>query len=133
MSRLAWPRDVNEERAAVVPVPLAHDRERARGYNQSTLLANALSTRWRIPAWCDVIERGSGSTSQTRLTPEERRRNVAGAIRATPDASRRLRGQHVVLVDDVVTTAATLSACAAALTAGGARIVSCVTFGRARA
>jgi ComF family protein len=133
MARLAWPRDVLEERAALVPVPLARDRERARGFNQSALLAGAIGVRWRVPVWCDVIERGRTSASQTRLTPEERRRNVAGAIRAATDAARRLRGQHVVLVDDVVTTAATLSACAAALVAGGARIVSCVTFGRARA
>ncbi len=133
MARLAWPRDVVDERAALVPVPLARDRERARGFNQSALLARALAARWHIPVWSDVIERDRTGASQTRLTPEERRRNVAGAIRATHDASQRLRAQHVVLVDDVVTTAATLSACAAALVNGGARIVSCVTFGRARA
>jgi predicted amidophosphoribosyltransferase len=71
------------------------------------------------------------TSSQTRLTPEQRLHNVAGAFRVA--AHRRpLRAAHVVLVDDVVTTAATLNACAAALFAGGARIISYVTFGRAR-
>ena len=58
--------------------------------------------------------------------------NVAGAFAALPVAGDRLRGAHVVLVDDVVTTAATLNSCAAALVAGGARLVSYLTFGRAR-
>jgi predicted amidophosphoribosyltransferase len=59
-------------------------------------------------------------------------RNVAGAFEVAAAARTRLRGAHVVLVDDVVTTGATLNACAAALISGGARIVSYVTFGRAR-
>jgi predicted amidophosphoribosyltransferase len=71
--------------------------------------------------------------TQTRLTPEQRLVNVSGAFRARDDARDRLRLAHIVLVDDVVTTAATLNACAAALHAGGARIVSFVTFGRAPA
>ena len=58
--------------------------------------------------------------------------NVARAFAAVPGTEARLRGAHVVLVDDVVTTAATLNACAAALVAGGARLVSYLTFGRAR-
>jgi len=66
-----------------------------------------------------------------RLTPSERAGNVSGAF-AVPESRRaQLRGQHVVLVDDVVTTAATLNAAAQALLEGGARIISCVTFGRA--
>jgi predicted amidophosphoribosyltransferase len=58
-------------------------------------------------------------------------RNVAGAFLASAGAHDQLRGAHVVLVDDVVTTGATVGACAAALLAGGARIISCVTFARA--
>ncbi len=71
------------------------------------------------------------TASQTRLTPEQRLHNVAGAFRVPADVAR-LRGLHVLLVDDVVTTAATLNACATALFDGGARIISYVTFGRAR-
>jgi ComF family protein len=132
MSRMAWPLDVIEERAAIVPVPLAAARERERGFNQSERLARSLAERWRVPAWSDVLERARSTRTQTRLTPEERLANVSGAFRAR-DAFRPLRNAHVVLVDDVVTTAATLNACAAALYAGGARIISYATFGRAPA
>jgi ComF family protein len=133
MARLTWPADVVEERAALVPVPLAAARARERGYNQSALLARGLAAQWDVPVWDDVLERTRTTSAQARLTRDERLGNVAGAFRPGAGASSRLRGRHVVLVDDVVTTAATLSACAAALVDGGARIVSCVTFGRARA
>lgn len=133
MGRLVWPRDVVDERRAVVPVPLAADRLRERGFNQSTLLADALGVVWQLPVWSDVLTRTRATVTQTRLTPDQRLANVARAFRAADGAGARLRGAHVVLVDDVVTTAATLNACAAALVAGGARIVSYVTFARARA
>lgn len=133
MGRLGWPADVLEERVAVIPVPLAAARLRERGFNQSESLASALATRWRLPMWREALERARATESQTRLTPEERLANVSGAFRVSDAVRRRLANQHVVLVDDVVTTAATLNACAAALVSGGARIVSYVTFGRAPA
>jgi ComF family protein len=133
MARLDWPRDVLEERTAVVAVPLARARERERGYNQSERLASALAQRWRLPLWSDTLERTRHTATQTRLTPGDRLRNVRGAFRVVESTRRVLRGAHIVLVDDVVTTAATLNECAAALCAGGARIVSYVTFGRAPA
>lgn len=132
MARLAWPRDVVDERAALVPVPLAPSRLRERGYNQSELLANALATHWKVPVWTACVERARATSTQTQLTPAERRRNVSGAFRAVPGAVS-FRGAHLVLVDDVVTTAATLNECATALHEAGARIVSYVTFGRAPA
>lgn len=131
MARLAFPEDVCRERTALVPVPLARTRERERGYNQSGLLAHAVAARWKIPVWEDVVVRGRATESQTRLTPEQRRRNVSSAFTVAPRIGAGLRGAHIVLVDDVVTTAATLNACATALYDGGARIISYVTFGRA--
>lgn len=136
MARLEWPPDVVEERVAVVPVPLAGARLRERGYNQSERLAAALAAHWQCELWTDCLHRQRATETQTRLTPGERRGNVSGAFRAAagphlpPHA---LRGAHLVLVDDVITTAATLNACAAALMDAGARIVSYVTFARAPA
>jgi ComF family protein len=131
MARLSFPLDVSLERTALVPVPLARTRQRERGYNQSGLLAHSIAGKWAIPVWEDVVIRGRATESQTRLTPEQRRRNVSSAFSVAPGIGARLRGAHVVLVDDVVTTAATLNACASALYDGGARIISYVTFGRA--
>jgi ComF family protein len=122
-----------DERAALVPVPLAASRLRQRGYNQSERLACALAKSWKVPVWTTVLTRVRATETQTRLSSDERMRNVHGAFAAVGSARNLLRGAHVVLVDDVVTTAATLNACAAALHAGGARIVSYVTFARAPA
>ena len=133
MARCDWPLDVVEERAAIVPVPLSAKREHERGYNQSACLARPLAAAWKIPVRTDVLARTRHTETQTRLTPGERLRNVTGAFSVRESARESLRGAHVIVVDDVVTTAATLNACAAALCAGGARIVSFVTFGRAPA
>ena len=132
MAALRFPLDVEQERAGLVPVPLSRSRLRERGYNQSAELARWLGESWRLPVLDTLLERTRATQSQTRLTPGERHRNVSGAFRARADRAA-LRGLHLVLVDDVVTTAATLNACAAALHDGGARILSFVTFGRAPA
>jgi len=131
MGRISWPMDVVEERTALVPIPLAPSRQRERGYNQSELLAQELSRLWNVPVWSDVVARARATRTQTELTPGERLSNVAGAFRVRDSARKSLRGAHVVLVDDVVTTGATLGACASALFEAGSRIISYVTFGRA--
>lgn len=132
IARVEWPRDVVVERSALVPVPLAAVRRRERGFNQAELIANAIALHWHVPVWPHCLERTRATRTQTQLTPGERRGNVRGAFRAAPHAPD-LRGSHLVLVDDVVTTAATLNACADALREAGARIVSYVTFARAPA
>ena len=133
MSRLAWPRDVLDERAALLPIPLASARKRERGYNQSALIAAGLSRRWRVPTWENLVVRSRETQSQTRLTPEQRLGNVAGSFQIGARNIDALQGAHVMIVDDVVTTAATLNACAKLLYDAGARIISYVTFGRAHA
>ena len=94
------------------------------GFNQSTLLARGLAPAWGVPVWDDVLQRTRATAAQARWTPADRLRHVAGAFGAVASARPRLRGAHVVLVDDVVTPASTLNAGAAALGAGGALIVS---------
>jgi ComF family protein len=133
MSRVHWPADVIEERSLVVPVPLSTTRLRERGYNQAALLAGPVAARWGIESLPLALERTRHSVSQTTLTPSERTMNVHGAFRVNgPEAAARIVGAYVVLVDDVFTTGATMNAAASALFDSGARIVSYVTFGRAR-
>lgn len=131
MARLPFPADVVQERGALVPVPLASGRLRERGYNQSLLLARALGQQWDLPV-LDILQRVRETATQTRLSTGERQRNVAEAFTPRPGCSG-VSGMHLVVVDDVVTTAATLNQCAATLYSFGARIISYVTFGRARA
>ena len=133
MARLDWPLDVLEERAGLIPVPLSEKRLRERGYNQSLHLAQELSRIWNVPVFDSLLSRSRHTETQTRLAPGERLRNVSGAFSVAASARNTLRGRHFLLVDDIVTTAATLNACAAALCDAGARVISFVTFGRAPA
>ena len=132
LARIPFPPDVVDERAALVPVPLAAVKERARGFNQAGRLAAAVAPHWGIPVWHGALRRTRATPSQTRLTPGERLANVHGAFIADGAFADRLRGRHLILVDDVLTTGATLNACAHALFAAGARTMSYLTFGRAR-
>ncbi len=133
MARVSFPADVMEERAALVPVPMASTRRRERGFNQSELIAIELAVLWKIPARADLLFRSSSARSQTELTPGERLGNVAGAFSVPVPGRKSLAGAHIVLIDDVVTTGATLRACATALFSAGARTISYMTFGRAPA
>lgn len=120
-------------RNALLAVPLARARQRERGYNQSAALASELAARWQIPAWNTALERLRDTPSQTALTPQQRLVNVADAFSLVAAYRARCRGAHLILVDDVITTGATMNACATAMFAAGARSVAYVTFGRARA
>ncbi len=136
IARLSWPADVIAERAALIPVPLARSRERERGFNQAALLCDSLASFWNMPVWHDALLRTRATRTQTRLTPGERSANVRDAFEVPVNqggARDRMRGLHLVLVDDVLTTGATLNACATALFNAGARTISYATFGRARA
>lgn len=131
MARLSWPQDVVEERSTLIPIPLGAGRLRERGYNQAEMLARALSPWWNVPVRAEMLVRARETRSQVQLTPSQRAGNVSEAFVVPKEWQAALRGQHVVLVDDVITTAATVNAAVDALLDGGARIISCVTFGRA--
>jgi ComF family protein len=115
-----------------VPVPLAASRLRERGYNQSTMLARALARRTAGTVMEDSVVRVRATVSQTQLTPAERRANVQHAFAVPAPRRAAVQGRAVVLVDDVLTTGATLNACAAALLDGGVSDIRYWTFGRAR-
>lgn len=102
----------------VVPVPLHPRRLAERGYNQSGLLAAAFAKR--INRLCDEtsLVRIRDTEHQSRSSGDDRRKNLKGAFR-TADPSR-IRGRTIVLIDDVMTTGATLDECSEALYAGGA-------------
>lgn len=111
----------------VVPVPLHPARQRARGYNQALLLARAAAAAAALPLWDDLLVRTRDTPSQTALNAAGRRQNVRSAFACQrPEVA----GQGVILVDDVITTGATLDACAATLKAAGARSVWACTLAR---
>jgi ComF family protein len=110
----------------VVPVPLHRKRERERGFNQAELLAQRVARRLGVPTRPRWLARVRATRPQSDLVAAERRANVRGAFRAAPEVS----GRHVLVVDDVLTTGATLGECARALRDGGARRVGVLTVAR---
>ncbi len=120
------------EAPSFVPVPLAAARLRERGFNQSAHLASALARRTGGTVLDDALVRVRTTESQTQLTPAERRANVHDAFAVPAPRRAAISGRMLVLVDDVLTTGATLNACAAALLDGGASDIRYWTFGRAR-
>jgi ComF family protein len=113
----------------IVPVPTTSRRQRVRGYNQATVLAQVVSKRLELPL-VDGLLRSHGGT-QVRAGPRERREKVAGAFRVVSSARSRIRGRDVILIDDVLTTGATASSAAVALGEGGAGSVHLLAFARA--
>ncbi len=113
----------------VVPVPTTPRRLRARGYNQSRLLAQRVAER-TDGQLTDALERRTEGVSQVALHPGERRANVDGAFSLRPGTESLIRDRHLVLIDDVLTTGATASAAASVLGDGGAATVFLLTFAR---
>lgn len=109
----------------IVPVPLHRSREKERGYNQSLVLATEIGRCLGVPIEQKMLVRTRRTASQTKLSVEERVENVSGAFRI-PHAEK-IAGTRILLVDDVLTTGATLNACTEALIEAGAEGVYVVT------
>jgi ComF family protein len=115
----------------LVPVPIHPDRHRERGFNQAALLALAAGKALRLPV-IEPLARGQATDAQYGLGRRARQANVGRAFVATAPGGAAIRGRWIVLVDDVTTTGATLSGCAAALLEAGALAVSGLTVARER-
>jgi ComF family protein len=112
----------------IVPMPLHWWRRWQRGFNQADLLARRLERPLGVPL-VRALRRARGTAPQAGLTRAQRRANVAGSFRIRDGAA--VAGRHILLIDDVMTTGATLSAAAAVLKRARARRVTAVTVARA--
>ncbi len=118
------------EADVLVPVPLHPRRLALRRFNQSALLAQAISRGCGVPVDMDALARVKPTPPQVGMTRSQRALNVQGAFRVVPEHAIGVDGRAVVLVDDVLTSGATLNAAARALLRGGARRVDALVFAR---
>ena len=112
----------------IVPVPMSRLRLFLRRFNQAAVLAGELSRHTGLAMQPQLLVRAH-SARQVGLTREQRRRNVAGTFQVPPRRLADVHGRSVLLVDDVITTGATVNACARALKRAGARRVDVLALG----
>ncbi len=113
--------------SALVPVPLHPRRRRERGFDQAEALCRVVAKRTRLPVW-NALRRVRYTETQTRLARSERLENLRGAF--APGKRRPVGGAHLILVDDVFTTGATVDECARVLRRAGAASVRVLTVAR---
>lgn len=118
------------EIAYIIPVPLHKVRKRERGFNQSEILAEILGVELNLKVDKSVLSRIRNTKDQTKLSEEERKQNVTGAFKVQ-DELQILKDKKIILVDDVITTGATLKECAQVLKQAGAQKILGVTIAKA--
>lgn len=128
MARYMAPLVGDEGERLLVPVPLHRSRLWRRGFNQSALVAHELSRRLGIPADAMALRRVRRTPPLKGMSPQQRRRTVAGAFRVRDPGA--LAGKTVILVDDVLTTGSTAEACARTLKRAGAARIELVSWAR---
>lgn len=111
---------------ALIPIPLHPEKRLKRGYNQSELLAEGISQVTGLPVWMDIIERVEFTETQTHKGQYERWMNVKAAF--TGVNVEKVSGRHILLVDDVLTTGATMISCADVLKATAGTKISVLTL-----
>ena len=110
----------------VIPVPLHPARYRERGFNQSEILAQGISQTMNLPLEKEILKRKKNTKDQTYLNAQQRAENVRGAFVITQPE--KIKDKKVILVDDVITTGATLNECARMLQKAGAKVIFAVTL-----
>ncbi|MFZ0721297.1 MAG: ComF family protein, partial [Xanthobacteraceae bacterium] len=123
-------RELLAEADALVPVPLHWRRLWTRRFNQSAMLAAAISAQSGVPIATGVLKRVKPTAQQVGLSRTERAANVQGAFRVPPEARGAVAGRRLVLVDDVLTSGAKVEGCARALLRAGAANVDVLIFAR---
>jgi ComF family protein len=122
--------DLLREADALVPVPLHWKRGWSRRYNQSAALAKVIAKQSAIPVLTDTLKRIRPTEQQVGLSRAERARNVQGAFKVASEKRANIQGRNIVLVDDVLTSGATVDACARALLRAKAASVDVLVFAR---
>jgi ComF family protein len=123
-------RSLTAEADAIIPVPLHWRRYWARRFNQSALLAEAIAKASQVPLVLGALRRVKATPQQVGLSQSARALNVQGAFRVSPSGKAAVAGRRLILVDDVITTGATVDASARALLRAGAAEVNVLTFAR---
>ncbi|MFC3050620.1 ComF family protein [Kordiimonas pumila] len=114
----------------IIPVPLHRWRFLKRRFNQSQLLAERIAEYLDVPVNVFALKRRKATLSQASFSRKKRFKNVRGAFEVPPEMKAVVKGQHIMLVDDVLTTGATAASCAKALKKAGALSVGVVAFAR---
>ena len=112
----------------IVPVPLHKSRYRERGYNQSLVLAEALTAYLDLPIADGVLIREKRTIIQKHMDAATRAKNMQGAFTVVPTKANQIQNQNILILDDVFTTGSTTNTCAAALRANGARHIIVLTI-----
>jgi ComF family protein len=123
-------RELLAEADALVPVPLHWRRLWARRFNQSAALAGAVSKHTGVPVLHAALARMRATSQQVGLNKSERAENVQGAFKVAPEQKAEIAGKRLILVDDVLTSGATVQACTRALLRNGAAHVDVLVFAR---
>lgn len=114
----------------LAPVPLHKFRLLKRHYNQAALLAREISNLCQVPIYPRLLIRTKHTPAQASLSSKERLRNVQGVFKLNANYAILVKNKHIVLVDDVMTTGATVTACAKVLIKAGAAKVTILTLAK---
>ena len=120
--------EFSKEKTIIIPVPLHKTRMRERGYNQSALLCSVIASESNLPFNDQILQRIRYTQSQTKLNAAERIKNVQNAFKVS--SPKEIESKIIVLVDDVITTGATINECAKELIKAGAEGVNLLSIAK---